>query len=198
VYFLILVSLLSNPVEPHPYILGKQALINGEYRKSIKYMRYAIKNEYLGHAAESFIQWDIHKACEYLNDKRCSMDALLSFVTHAEIYMAQLPNSDFAKDKVIKERIELAKVLIEAYWASIGGKSCRTPERYCFLPKKRYLALYIMLIPFCGNTSNTLLSTTGTYDFRINSTKLKNGIFEVTSQCGSKFYFKPSWGDDNE
>lgn len=177
--------------QPASIVDADMALINRDFNRAIKLFNKEIKENWpdYGFAARAMISWNLHTAHDNLGNKRESMLALWSFIINADIYISRRPHSMWQKQYYIEDKIELARVLTDAYWAALSGKSCNSKERYCFLPKEYYLSVYAGLIPFCGSKSDTFVM----YD-RENIPKFEykrdgNNVV-VTSECGDKYYFR--------
>jgi hypothetical protein len=165
---------------------------NQKYNVAIEKLQDIFTNCELNEAELSMIQWMIHTSYEYLGNKRGSLDALVSFIVHAEIFMYRNPDSEWIVEFKVKEKIEFANVLVEAYWASITGNYCNSILRYCVLPKNNIelLVIYSALIPFCDNQNKTYLQIDKFSWPNIEMQQIKDIVIITAIKCNKKYYFK--------
>lgn len=173
----------------NPIILGERARSSGDYTTAIKLFQQAISDGNLSYIGEAMTRWYIHDSYEHLNNKKGSMEALWSFVSNVELFEHKIPNSRRIKDFKVREKMNLARVLMDAYWASISKKNCGSDLRACFLPDKEFLSVYAHTIPFCGSEDSTFQRVS---DFTWRPVRIieEGKKVEVITECNKTYYFR--------
>lgn len=119
----------SSSQHPPAYYLyhGDVAMSDGNWKQAIELFENAIKTGNVASSAKAMAYWNIHLACENLNDKDCAPEALLGFIVHALDYLDFInsldkldrkfhPGTRWVKKYHINRKLKRAAFKIQHYW----------------------------------------------------------------------------------